>query len=136
VISRPFLGYAADRYGRRSVAIPGLLGIGAAMILLAAVQGQAPFLALGILYGLAFSGAHVGFFALTIDRAGIAERGLAVATFGQAFDGGVVIGAIGLGPLADQAGLGAIFLAGGGLALLGGLASPLLTRPLPPESRG
>jgi predicted MFS family arabinose efflux permease len=47
------------------------------------------------------------------------RRGLANSTFFMAMDLGGAVGAVALGAMADYAGLSSIFLAGGGLALVG-----------------
>ena len=134
VLSRPLLGYAADRYGRGNVAVPGLVGLGVTMLLLAGTQDQGVFVALGALYGLSFSAAHVGLMTLAVERAGMAERGLAIATFGIAFDGGALLGSSALGPLADRAGLGSVYIAAGSTGFVGAAAAFLVSRTPAPRA--
>lgn len=109
VLTRPLAGNLADRWGRGGVILPGLLVGGAAMLLLAGAHTPGVFLAVAPLFAVGFAASHTGLLAFTADRAGPAERGMAMATFTLAWDLGSATGSIALGPVANALGYGAVF---------------------------
>ncbi|MGQ9571735.1 MAG: MFS transporter [Dehalococcoidia bacterium] len=114
---RPLVGVVADRYGRARVFVPGLVIGGLAMLLLAAAFIQGMMLAAAVLFGLGFAAAHTALLALTVDRAGSEQRGVAMSTFGLAWDVGSGVGAVAFGLMAGFVSYGTVFGVAGALPL-------------------
>jgi MFS family permease len=117
VAARGSAGWAADRFGRTAVILPGFLLGAAGMAMLALAPGPALFYAAAVVFGIGFALGHTGLTILTVDRAPPAERGAAMATFVLAWDIGT-LGAFLLSFLADAINLRALFLAASILPLL------------------
>jgi MFS family permease len=114
---RPMAGAMADRRGRAVVFVPGLVAGGLAMLLLASASVQGMMLAAAVLFGLGFGGAHTALLAWTVDRAGSERRGVAMSTFGLAWDTGSGMGALTFGLMAGLASYGLVFAIAGALPL-------------------
>ncbi len=114
---RPVAGAIADRYGRAAVFLPGLVVGGLAILLLAAASTQGVMLGAAVLFGLGFGAAHTALLAWTVDRAGSEQRGVAMSTFGLAWDTGSGVGALTFGLMAAFAGYGVVFAIAGALPL-------------------
>jgi MFS family permease len=114
---RPVVGAIADRYGRAVVFVPGLVAGGLGMLLLAAASTQGVMLAAAVLFGLGFGAAHTALLALTVDRADSEQRGVAMSTFGLAWDTGSGVGALTFGLMAGFASYGLVFAMAGALPL-------------------
>ena len=114
---RPVVGAIADRYGRAVVFVPGLVVGGLGMFLLAAASAQGVMLAAAVLFGLGFGAAHTALLALTVDRAGSERRGVAMSTFGLAWDTGSGVGALTFGLMAAFASYGVVFAMAGAFPL-------------------
>ena len=111
-------GLIADRLGRGSVIVPGLLVVGAAMFTLMTADNVVMFVLSGVLNGIGFGMLQPATQSLTVDRAPPRERGTALATLQQAWDVGGSGGAFLVGPLASVIGIAATFgIAGVGTAL-------------------
>jgi len=113
-------GSASDRWGRLPVLVPGLLGYGAVLASLTLITHPMP---LG-LWSLMI-GAGAGFVAslptaIIGDRVAPPLQGIAIGWLRTATDGGMLLGPLVMGALADAADLAAPFLLAG--ALLGALA--------------
>jgi MFS family permease len=118
VVGRWFGGTLADRFSRPAVIVPGLALGAAGMALLAVAPAAAAFYLAALLFGVGFALGHTGLTILTMDRAPLAERGAAMATFVLAWDIGT-IGAFLLAFVADAVNLRALFLAAALLPALG-----------------
>jgi MFS family permease len=119
---RPVAGAMADRYGRAVVFLPGLVLGGLAMLL-----------------GLGFGGAHTALLAWTVDRAGSEQRGVAMSTFGLAWDAGSGVGALTFGLMGAFASYGLMFTMAGALPLAAGtlfVAGSRLPRSGAPDTGG
>ena len=112
-------GPIADRLGRPTVIIPGLLTASASMFLLAIASNQPVFLAAGFLTGVGFGLLQPGIQSLTIDRVAPRERSSALATLQSAWDIGGSGGAFILGPIAGAISVAATFGIVGAGALAG-----------------
>ncbi len=111
-------GLVADRLGRGSVIVPGLLIVGAAMFTLMTANNVVMFVLSGVLNGIGFGMLQPATQSLTVDRSPPRERGSALATLQQAWDVGGSGGAFLVGPLASFIGIAATFgIAGVGTAL-------------------
>ena len=111
ILSMAAAGPAADRLGRASVIVPGLLLAGAAMVVLAGAVNRAMFLGAACLSGAGFGLIQPGIQSLTVDRVPTRERSSALATLQQAWDVGGSGGAFAItGAVATLGALG--FVAG------------------------
>ena len=118
MLSLPLSGLIADRLGRGSVIVPGLLVVGVAMFILMTANSMVMFILSGVLNGLGFGMLQPATQSLTVDRAPPRERGTALATLQQAWDVGGSGGAFIVGPLASVTGIAATFgIAGAGTVL-------------------
>ena len=136
---RPVAGAMADRYGRAVVFLPGLVLGGLAMLLLAAASMQGVMLVAAVLFGLGFGGAHTALLAWTVDRAGSEQRGVAMSTFGLAWDAGSGVGALTFGLMGAFASYGLMFTMAGALPLAAGtlfVAGSRLPRSGAPDTGG
>ncbi len=107
-------GPIADKYGRATVIIPGMLASALSMFLLTGAHSQLTFLGAGFLNGIGFGLIQPGIQSLTVDRVEPRERSSAMATLQQGWDigGG---GAFILGPIGGVIGIAATFaIAGAG----------------------
>ena len=102
-------GLIADRLGRGSVIVPGLLVVGAAMFLLMTADNVVMFILSGVLNGVGFGMLQPATQSLTVDRSPPHERGTALATLQQAWDVGGSGGAFLVGPLGSVIGMAATF---------------------------
>jgi len=114
---RPVVGAVADRYGRAVVFVPGLVLGGLGMFLLAAASAQGVMLAAAVLFGLGFGAAHTALLAWTVDRADSEQRGVAMSTFGLAWDTGSGVGALTFGLMAGFVSYGGVFAMAGAFPL-------------------
>ncbi len=121
MLSLPMSGLIADRLGRGSVIVPGLLVVGAAMFTLMAANNMVMFIMSGVLNGLGFGMLQPATQSLTVDRAPPRERGTALATLQQAWDVGGSGGAFIVGPLASLTGIAVTFGIAGAGTILGAI---------------
>jgi MFS family permease len=112
-------GPIADRRGRATVIVPGLLLAASAMFLLTFASTQLMFLGAGFLTGAGFGLLQPGFQSLTIDRSPPRERSSALATLQQAWDVGGSGGAFAMGPIGGLVGMAATFAIAGAGTLAG-----------------
>ena len=120
-------GLIADRLGRGSVIVPGLLVVGAAMFVLMAATSQLMFILSGVLNGLGFGMIQPATQSLTVDRAPPNERSAALATVQQAWDVGGSGGAFIVGPLGSVIGAASTFGIAGAGTVLGALGYMAVT---------
>ena len=90
---RPVAGILVDRRGFNVVVIPGIICIGAAMLVLSQAQTLSMFLLAGVIYGVGFGSVQPGMQALAVKNVPPNRRGAANATFFSSFDLGIGIGA-------------------------------------------
>lgn len=109
--SRPLAGRFSDRYGRRTATLPALALLAVAMVLLAWAAHLTWFLLAAVLAGVAFGSVQPAMQALAVEHVAPQRRGAANATFYIAFDLGITIGAMALGPLIQWKGYPAGFVA-------------------------
>lgn len=112
-------GPIADRFGRSTVIIPGLVATALAMFLLNGAFFQLMFLTAGFFSGLGFGLIQPGIQSFTIDRVPLRERSAGMATLQQAWDVGGNGGAFLLGPVASTIGVANTFGITGIGALIG-----------------
>lgn len=121
IVAMGVSGPIADRYGRSTVIIPGLLSVAVAMFVLNGAFFQVMFLSAGFFAGLGFGLLQPGIQSLTVDRVPLRERSAGMATLQQAWDIGGSAGSFVVGPLATPIGIANVFGVTGIGALLGAL---------------
>ncbi len=114
-------GPIADRFGRATVIVPGLISVAMAMFVLNGSFFQAMFLSGGFFAGLGFGMLQPGVQSFTVDRAPMRERSAAMATLQQAWDVGGSFGAFVIGPVQGYIGTANTFGLTGIGALIGAL---------------
>ena len=117
IASRPFAGRISDRYGRVSVAVPGLLLTCASMWLLAVAQSPLMLWAAAALAGSGLGASHTGLLSLAVDRVSISEKGRAAAVLQLAWDIGGLTGAVMLGVVATLLGVVSVYWMAGAIVL-------------------
>jgi len=118
-IARPVAGWAADRFGRAVVVLPGLAFATAGMFLISFSTSTTLFIIAGLVYGVAMANGYVGLLSVTLDRVPQEERGSAVATFQWAWDIGSSFGAMASGALAAFMSYASLFAIAGVFPILG-----------------
>lgn len=126
IASRLLLRRASDQFGRARVLVPALLAIALGTGLLAPSPTVPLLVAGAVLLGAGYSMLYPTLVALVVDRAPVAERGLAIGTLSGAWDVGVFIGSPLIARLVEVRGYSAGFLASAVAAALG-LAAFLAT---------
>jgi predicted MFS family arabinose efflux permease len=94
----------------------------AGLYLLATAYSLQALLLAGVLYGLGFGAVNPALMALTVDRARLAGRGAAMATFSAAFDLGIGLGSVLLGYVLQLTSFAVMYLTGAAIVVLGSLA--------------
>jgi MFS family permease len=119
LLSRAFAGRLADKYGRASTIIPGVILMVVALALLPLARGFPYFIISASLFGSGFGAAQPATMALLIDRVRPEQRGLATSTYFTGFDLGISIGAILLGVVSQHWGFGVMWSISAACTLLG-----------------
>ncbi|MEZ4403466.1 MAG: MFS transporter [Kofleriaceae bacterium] len=117
VSTRLGLGSLSDRFGRRAVVAPALLGHAVALAGMAGLGAGWHLYVIGALYGLCHGLYYPAMQALVVEQSGGRPSGaIGVSTF--AFGLGQVVAAFGLGPVARAWGYPAIYLVGAGAGVV------------------
>ena len=119
VASRLFAGRLADRYGRRTVLAPAMVGVAATLTGMSVAGGLPAFLVLSAAYGALYGVAFVVLPGLAGEAAPPEGRGAAINTFGLGADVAQLLGPWGLGLVGGTWGLGGALVAAGAVSLLG-----------------
>lgn len=109
LVSRTFAGRLADRYGRASAIIPGVIVMAAALAMLPPARTLSYFVISASLFGLGFGTAQPASMALLMDRVRPGKRGLATSTYFTGFDVGIAVGSILLGVAGQHWGPGVMW---------------------------
>jgi MFS family permease len=133
LVVRAVAGELSDRFGRAAVVIPGMALTVVAMALLSVTNSLPMLLLVALIYGLGFGAVSPSLQAFTVDRAGLADRGAAMATFSAAFDLGIGLGSVALGYILQFADFRAMYLASAG-CVVAGLAGFILVSRRPPAA--
>ena len=132
IVVRAVAGELSDRFGRAAVVIPGMVLTVVAMALLSVTSSLPVLLLVALMYGLGFGAVNPSLQAFTVDRAGLADRGAAMATFSAAFDLGIGLGSVALGYILQFSTFGAMYLAAAGCVVVGLAGFVLVSRRPPP----
>lgn len=119
ILTRFFSGRASDRYGRMTIAAPGLILVGAAMVLESGAGSISPLLASAVVFGLGFGCFFPSMMAFTIDRVSTAARASAMGTFTAAFDLGFGVGSPVIGAVKGARGYPAMYRVAAGSVAAG-----------------
>jgi len=119
VVSRLFTGRVADRYGRRIVLAPAMIGVTGTLAGMSAAAGLPVFLFLSAAYGALYGVAFVVLPGLAGEAAPPEGRGAAINTYGLGADVAQLVGPWGLGLAGGAWGLGGALLAAGAVSLVG-----------------
>ena len=119
VVSRLFTGRVADRYGRRIVLAPAMVGVTGTLAGMSAAAGLPVFLFLSAAYGALYGVAFVVLPGLAGEAAPPEARGAAINTYGLGADVAQLVGPWGLGLAGGAWGLGGALLAAGVVSLIG-----------------
>jgi MFS family permease len=130
ILSKPVMGKASDRHGRRALIAGGLLVGAGAFALIPQLRGFWPLLLAASVFGFGEALVTSSGAALVADLCAERHFGTAMGTFGTIFDVGHASGPILAGVLIARAGYGAAFLA---LAALLVLSVPLFLAGVPRE---
>jgi MFS family permease len=124
-----------DTIGRKLTGFLALVALGASMLVLAMANGFALVCVSAIVWGAGFSFASPAFSAMLVDCVPHEELGRAFGIFTAAFEGGIVFGAMLMGPVVTAFGYRAAFVMTGCVCLAGALffltAYRALSLPLP-----
>jgi MFS family permease len=121
IATRLFLGDLSDRIGRRQAAAPALAGHALILLAMAVISAPWQLVGVGLIYGFCHGVYYPTLQAMIVERSG-GKRSRAVAAATFAFGAGVIIAAIGLGPVAREWGYPAIYP----IASLAGVVAALL----------
>ena len=102
-------GRVADRFGRSSVILPGLVSVAMGMFMLMYASNQLMFIGSAVLTGWGFGLLQPGMQSLVVDRVTPRERGPAMATLQSAWDIGNSGTSFALGPVATIFGAASTF---------------------------
>jgi MFS family permease len=94
LISRTFSGRFADKYGRASAIIPGIIAMSLALVLLPLMHSILGFMVSAAFIGLGFGTAQPATMALLVDQVNSNQRGLGFATYSMGYDGGMFLGSV------------------------------------------
>jgi MFS family permease len=118
IVLRPWFGRAADRYGRRRVAIIGSAGMISGALVLVGADGIASGTAGRMLLGLTGAAANTSLMAWVVELAPVPQRGRALGIFGVSVWVGLAAGPQIGQLLVAEGGYGMLWLGCGGLGLL------------------
>ena len=110
LVVRAVAGRVSDRFGRGIAIVPGLLGTGAALAVLALFDTPAGFWASAIIFGLGFGVSNPALSALAVEVVPADQRGSAIATYVAGFELGIGAGSIAFGPILQVYGFTITFL--------------------------
>ena len=118
IVARLLTGRIADRRGRFTAIVPGMIVTAAGMYIVSSAASVEAFVIAGVAVGIGFATAQPALQALAIDLAEPAERGAAMATFWAFTDFGVITGSFVSGQIAAVSGFGTIFVVSSAMPLV------------------
>lgn len=120
-VSRFVMGRLQDRRGDNVVVYSAIVVFAAALLLLATASADWMIVVTGALTGFGFGTINPACQAAAVSRVPQEQFGVAISTFFLMLDGGVGLGPVVFGLIAEQAGYSAMFLALAGVMLLSAL---------------
>lgn len=131
--SRIFAGRLSDRYGRRRVILPFMILLAVGVFALPFLNSLLLLAFIGVTFGFGFGAFMPTLNALVVDKTPPPERGSALGFFTSFMDVGIAFGSGVLGLVGEHMGLAAMFVAAGGVLLVGiGVFAAFTERDVPP----
>ncbi|OGC01066.1 MAG: hypothetical protein A3G35_14645 [candidate division NC10 bacterium RIFCSPLOWO2_12_FULL_66_18] len=121
IVVRFLGGRLADRFGRRQVILPSLVGLAAGILLFSVLHSTWLLLVIALINGASQGFVYPATSALAFDRAPSGARGRALAAYNMAALTGGAVGAIGFGWLAEVLGYRQGFVVAGLILVAGAL---------------
>lgn len=128
LISRPFTGRWADKYGKKIIVYPCLVLFAVGMFLLSQTHSSAVLLLAGAIIGIGYGSVTPVLQTQTISSVEPRRVGIANSLFFNSMDAGMAIGAYVLGIVADVVGYSSIYLVGVALIVAAGIEYFALTQ--------
>jgi MFS family permease len=119
LISRLIAGKLSDRVGRRSIILPSLLIVAAAVFMLPLLGHIYLLMLIGACFGLGFGAFMPALNAFVVDETTLSQRASALAFFTSFMDVGITTGALVLGFVGQFWGYETMFGLGGVIVILG-----------------
>ena len=113
------LAWLPDRVGPKRVFFPAMGSLAAGLVVLALASGSADVAVAGLLCGVGHGFGFPILYGFVIRRAGVQDRGSAVAIFTSLFDVGTLVGGPALGAIIAFSGYPAMFAAAAALLAVG-----------------
>jgi MFS family permease len=110
-------GTLIDKIGRKLSVLVALIALGASMLILAAANGLAVLCVSSVIWGVGFAFCSPALSAMLMDKVPPGELGRAFGVYTAAFEGGIVIGSMVMGPVATALGFRWAFVIIGCLCL-------------------
>jgi MFS family permease len=117
ILARLACGSWSDRFGRLRVILPSLAGQALALGAIAFTTRAWQLVPAGALFGFTHGLYYPALMALTVERAPVARRARAIASFNFAFSAGIAVSAVVNGFVAERFGYRAVYLVCGSAAL-------------------
>ena len=132
IVVRASAGELSDRFGRAAVIVPGLVADHRRHGPVVRGRTLPRSLLVAVIYGLGFGAVNPVLQAFTVDRAGLGDRGAAMATYSAAFDLGIGVGSVVLGYILQFSTFSAMYLTAAGCVVAGLAGFVLVSRRKPP----
>ncbi|MCI0454490.1 MAG: MFS transporter [Candidatus Dadabacteria bacterium] len=116
---RLFGGWIPDRFGKKRAVMPSLFLFSISVIWIAFASSTSDFVETGILFGLSHGLLYPSVYALVIDLSPVVDRGKAFAICSVAFTVGGMLGSFIYGIVAEFLGFHIMYIAAGGVCLIG-----------------
>jgi MFS family permease len=116
---RFFGGWIPDRVGKKRAVVPSLFFFSLSIIWISFASNAGDFIETGILFGLSHGLLYPSIYALVIDLSPVVERGRAFAICSATFTLGGMLGCFIYGVVAEFLGFHMMYLAAGGVCLIG-----------------
>src|SRR5256712_8520026 len=119
IVARLLTGRIADRHGRFTAIVPGMIVTAAGMYIVSSAASVEAFVIAGVAVGTGFATAPPPLQGPSVDLAQPAERGAAMATFWAFTHFGVITGSFVSGQIAVVSGFGTVFVVSAVMPLVG-----------------
>jgi MFS family permease len=128
LLVRIFGGWIPDKFGKKRAAVPSLFFFALSVIGISFASNTTHFVEIGILFGLSHGLVYPSIYALVIDLSPNVDRGKAFAICSVSFTLGGMLGSFIYGVVAEFLGFHIMYLAAGGVCLVGFLVFSIFGR--------
>lgn len=111
----------SDRLGRKQVIVPGLIGLGLSIALIASAYSIVPLVVAGMVFGASQGISYPTLHALIVDLSEVGQLGRTQALFNGAYNLGVTAGSFAFGYVAEHAGYRPMFCVAALMPIAGSL---------------